>query len=102
MIAAAAPVAPAATVAATADDENGDSDVEVVGEEEDEFVEHLGSDDALEEVPERSHQRRARSYKIQEVIRRRQVMLVQVVKKSAATRERRSPPICPSPAAIRC
>ena len=63
-----------------ADDENGDSDVEDVGEEEDEFVEQLGSDDALEEVPERSHQRRARSYKIQEVIRRRQVMLVQVVK----------------------
>ncbi len=63
-----------------ADDENGDSDVEDVGDEEEEFVESLGSDDALEEVPERSHQRRARSYKIQEVIRRRQVMLVQVVK----------------------
>ncbi len=63
-----------------ADDENGDADVEDVGEEEEEFVESLGSDDALEEVPERSHQRRARSYKIQEVIRRRQVMLVQVVK----------------------
>ncbi len=63
-----------------ADDENGDADVEEVGDEEDEFVENLGADDALEEVPERSHQRRARSYKIQEVIRRRQVMLVQVVK----------------------
>ncbi|HQS09452.1 MAG TPA: Rne/Rng family ribonuclease, partial [Xanthobacteraceae bacterium] len=56
------------------DDEDED------GEEEDEGVEQMGSDDAMEEVPERSHQRRARSYKIQEVIRRRQVMLVQVVK----------------------
>ncbi|WP_332118919.1 Rne/Rng family ribonuclease [Azorhizobium caulinodans] len=50
------------------------------GEEEDEGVEQMGSDDALEEVPERAPQRRARTYKIQEVIRRRQVMLVQVVK----------------------
>ncbi|GGF65525.1 hypothetical protein GCM10007301_26600 [Azorhizobium oxalatiphilum] len=49
-------------------------------DEEDEGVEQMGSDDALEEVPERAHQRRARTYKIQEVIRRRQVMLVQVVK----------------------
>ncbi|MFG1396890.1 Rne/Rng family ribonuclease [Roseixanthobacter pseudopolyaromaticivorans] len=56
------------------DDEDED------GEEEDEGVEQMGSDDAMEEVPERAHQRRARSYKIQEVIRRRQVMLVQVVK----------------------
>src|SRR4029077_4133143 len=38
-----------------------------------------GSEDALEEVPER-HRRHSRRYKIQEVIKRRQVMLVQVVK----------------------
>ncbi|WP_029004936.1 Rne/Rng family ribonuclease [Azorhizobium doebereinerae] len=59
-----------------ADDEAEHDDAD----EEDEGVEQMGSDDALEEVPERSHQRRARTYKIQEVIRRRQVMLVQVVK----------------------
>lgn len=43
-------------------------------------VEQIGSEDALEEVPER-HQRTARKqYKIQEVIKRRQILLVQVVK----------------------
>ncbi len=44
-------------------------------------VESIGGADALEEVPERrrSHNNR-RQYKIQEVIKRRQVMLVQVVK----------------------
>ena len=52
----------------------------------------------------RSGQRflRRKHYKIQEVIKRRQVMLVQVVKKSAATKAQRSPPICRSPAAIAC
>ncbi len=46
-----------------------------------ETVESVGSGDALEEVRERrrSHSSR-RNYKIQEVIKRRQVMLVQVVK----------------------
>ena len=43
-------------------------------------VESVGSEDALEEVPERGRRRRSRSYKIQEVIRRRQIILVQVVK----------------------
>ncbi|MFS8038705.1 Rne/Rng family ribonuclease [Xanthobacter sp. AM11] len=61
------------------DEEEDDGDVDQIDEEEE--IEHLGADeDALEEVPERAPQRRARSYKIQEVIRRRQVMLVQVVK----------------------
>ena len=41
--------------------------------------EQVGSEDALEEVPERPR-RRMRSYKIQEVIKRRQIILVQVVK----------------------
>jgi ribonuclease E len=45
-----------------------------------ESVESVGAEDALEEVPERRPQRTRRSYKIQEVIKRRQVMLVQVVK----------------------
>jgi ribonuclease E len=47
--------------------------------EEEEQVESVGGDDALEEVPERAYRPR-RQYKIQEVIKRRQVMLVQVVK----------------------
>jgi len=50
------------------------------GEEtEEEVVESVGGDDVMEEVPERSFRPR-RQYKIQEVIKRRQVMLVQVVK----------------------
>ena len=42
-------------------------------------VESVGGDDVMEEVPERAFRPR-RQYKIQEVIKRRQVMLVQVVK----------------------
>ncbi|MGH6832982.1 MAG: ribonuclease E/G, partial [Methyloceanibacter sp.] len=45
-----------------------------------ETVESVGSEDALEELPERTRRRRGRPYKIQEVIRRRQIILVQVVK----------------------
>ncbi|MGB0084250.1 MAG: Rne/Rng family ribonuclease, partial [Rhodomicrobiaceae bacterium] len=45
----------------------------------DDHVESVGSEDALEELPHR-HRRRRRSYKIQEVIRRGQIMLIQVVK----------------------
>ncbi|OYW57857.1 MAG: ribonuclease [Rhizobiales bacterium 12-68-15] len=59
----------------------GDEDEDGADEHhEEEVVEQLGSTDALEELPARTSHRRARSYKIQEVIRRRQVMLVQVVK----------------------
>jgi ribonuclease E len=47
-------------------------------DEEDEPVEQIGGD-AMEEVPRRP-QRLRRQYKIQEVIKRRQVLLVQVVK----------------------
>ncbi len=43
-----------------------------------ESVESVGSEDALEEVPVRT--RRKRNYKIQEVIKRRQIILIQVVK----------------------
>jgi len=56
-----------------AEDDDDDDDTE---EEE---VESVGGDDVMEEVPERSFRPR-RQYKIQEVIKRRQVMLVQVVK----------------------
>ena len=47
-------------------------------DEEDEHVEQLGGD-AMEEVPRRAYRPR-KQYKIQEVIKRRQVLLVQVVK----------------------
>jgi ribonuclease E len=57
-----------------------DHDDEDDGDEaEEELVESVGGDDVLEEVPERAFRPR-RQYKIQEVIKRRQVMLVQVVK----------------------
>src|SRR6266849_196948 len=54
-------------------------------EGEDEVVESVGGADALEEVPERMPRHR-RQYKIQEVIKRRQIMLVQVVKEERGTK----------------
>ncbi|MBR0775440.1 Rne/Rng family ribonuclease [Bradyrhizobium diazoefficiens] len=65
-----------AAEAAGEDDDEDDEDGE---EAEEEVVESVGGDDVLEEVPERTFRPR-RQYKIQEVIKRRQVMLVQVVK----------------------
>jgi ribonuclease E len=59
------------------DAENGDGGEEV--------VESVGGADALEEVPDRAPRYR-RQYKIQEVIKRRQVMLVQVVKEERGTK----------------
>jgi ribonuclease E len=64
--------------AAARADEHHDDDEED-DEAEEEQVESVGGDDVLEEVPERAFRPR-RQYKIQEVIKRRQVMLVQVVK----------------------
>jgi ribonuclease E len=56
------------------------------GESEDEeMVESVGGADALEEVAERMPRFR-RQYKIQEVIKRRQIMLVQVVKEERGTK----------------
>ncbi len=69
-----------ATHTEAADDAGEDDDEDEDGEEaEEEVVESVGGDDVLEEVPERTFRPR-RQYKIQEVIKRRQVMLVQVVK----------------------
>jgi ribonuclease E len=63
-----------------------DSDEEDEGDEaEEELVESVGGDDVLEEVPERAFRPR-RQYKIQEVIKRRQVMLVQVVKEERGSK----------------
>lgn len=62
--------------ARTDEDDEDDEDGE---DAEEEHVESVGGDDVMEEVPERTFRPR-RQYKIQEVIKRRQVMLVQVVK----------------------
>ena len=55
------------------------------GQREEEAVESVGGADALEEVQERVPRFR-RQYKIQEVIKRRQVMLVQVVKEERGSK----------------
>ncbi|MBA1157101.1 Rne/Rng family ribonuclease [Microvirga mediterraneensis] len=57
-----------------ADEDEDDHDVE-----EHEIVEQLGGDDAIEDLPQRRRAPR-KQYKIQEVIKRRQILLVQVVK----------------------
>ncbi|HMO30137.1 Rne/Rng family ribonuclease [Enterovirga sp.] len=61
------------------EDEDDEDEDEHDEEDEDEQVEAVGGADALEEVPERRRTHR-RQYKIQEVIKRRQILLVQVVK----------------------
>ncbi|AZN72166.1 ribonuclease E/G [Georhizobium profundi] len=43
-------------------------------------VESVGAEDALEELPDRSVRKPRKQYRIQEVIKRRQILLVQVVK----------------------
>jgi len=57
------------------DDEHHDD-----GEEAHEEPEQLGGGDALDDMPERAPRHSRRQYKIQEVIKRRQIILVQVVK----------------------
>ena len=55
--------------------------VETVEEDaESQKIESVGAEDALEEVPRRPRRAPRRQYKIQEVIKRRQIILVQVVK----------------------
>jgi ribonuclease E len=65
------------------EDDGGHHDVEEIsnaGSSEDD-VESVGAEDALEELPSRAPRRQnRRQYKIQEVIKRRQILLVQVVK----------------------
>ncbi len=64
------------------DDDHDDEDDEDEGENgtsEEDQVESVGAGDAYEDMPDRSFRPR-KQYKIQEVIKRRQVMLVQVVK----------------------
>lgn len=57
-----------------------DGDDEDHGEDAEEQPEQLGGGDALDDMPERPHRQSRRQYKIQEVIKRRQIILVQVVK----------------------
>ena len=71
---------------------NGENHVEEIASDQSEAPEdvgaspeQMGSDDAMEEVPERPR-RRMRSYKIQEVIKRRQIILVQVVKEERGSK----------------
>jgi ribonuclease E len=58
------------------------AELEVVeGDAESQKIETIGEEDAMEEVPQRARRTpRKRHYKIQEVIKRRQILLVQVVK----------------------
>jgi len=65
------------TEARRSPDSDEDADEEE-GDDEAEHVEQLGGD-AMEEMPMRTYRTR-RQYKIQEVIKRRQVLLIQVVK----------------------
>jgi ribonuclease E len=66
-------------------DNGGENGGDNGGDEETEIVESVGGADAMEEVPDRAPRYR-RQYKIQEVIKRRQVMLVQVVKEERGTK----------------
>ncbi|NVO15787.1 MAG: Rne/Rng family ribonuclease, partial [Rhodoplanes sp.] len=67
------------------DDDDDDEDDDDENGEEEETIESVGGADALEELPDRTPRSR-RQYKIQEVIKRRQVMLVQVVKEERGTK----------------
>ena len=75
-----APVEARAPGEADADEDDDDEDEEA----EEEVVEQIGGD-AMEEMPRRQHRSR-KQYKIQEVIKRRQVLLVQVVKEERGSK----------------
>jgi ribonuclease E len=73
------------TVEATAEDDGTDTEDEAADDDaadvaSDETVEAMGEEDAMEEAQPKKQRRQMRSYKIQEVIKRRQVILIQVVK----------------------
>ncbi|WP_412064845.1 Rne/Rng family ribonuclease [Rhizobium sp. SYY.PMSO] len=56
------------------DDDDDDHD------HEEEVIESVGAEDAMEEVPDRTQRKPRKQYRIQEVIKRRQILLVQVAK----------------------
>ncbi|MFS8045058.1 Rne/Rng family ribonuclease [Rhizobium sp. BR 314] len=57
-------------------DEDDDDD----HDHEEEVIESVGAEDAMEEVPDRTQRKPRKQYRIQEVIKRRQILLVQVAK----------------------
>ncbi len=57
------------------DDEDDDDH-----DHEEEVIENVGAEDAMEEVPDRVQRKPRKQYRIQEVIKRRQILLVQVAK----------------------
>jgi ribonuclease E len=62
------------------DDDDGDDDDDDDHVEEKEEIESVGAEDAMEEVPDRVVRKPRKQYRIQEVIKRRQILLVQVAK----------------------
>jgi ribonuclease E len=58
------------------DDDDDDDD----HDHEEEVIESVGAEDAMEEVPDRTQRKPRKQYRIQEVIKRRQILLVQVAK----------------------
>ena len=62
------------------DDDDGDDDDDEDHVEEKEEIESVGAEDAMEEVPDRVVRKPRKQYRIQEVIKRRQILLVQVAK----------------------
>ncbi len=73
-------IAPAPSVDRGMPGELGNGVEELAEDPDAQRVESIGAEDALEEVPQRKRRTPRRQYKIQEVIKRRQVILVQVVK----------------------
>ena len=59
-------------------DDDDDDDDNHDGEKE--IIESVGAEDAMEEVPDRHVRKPRKQYRIQEVIKRRQILLVQVAK----------------------
>lgn len=62
------------------DDDDGEDDDDDDHVEEKEEIESVGAEDAMEEVPDRAQRKPRKQYRIQEVIKRRQILLVQVAK----------------------
>ncbi|MFN7101916.1 MAG: ribonuclease E/G [Pseudorhizobium sp.] len=62
------------------DRRNNDDDDDDDDNGEKEEIESVGAEDAMEEVPDRVVRRPRKQYRIQEVIKRRQILLVQVAK----------------------
>ncbi|NTA36950.1 Rne/Rng family ribonuclease [Agrobacterium salinitolerans] len=59
---------------------NDDDDDDDDDHHEKEVIESVGAEDAMEEVPDRVARKPRKQYRIQEVIKRRQILLVQVAK----------------------